>query len=584
MQTFGQLMLNQHLPEEHKFTDVAGKKEIYTKLTTMAKKDPYKYGDYVHHIKKVGDFFATNQGVSVGLDDIEPDYKNRDDIIRRAKKDLSKLKTYKAKQERLIRAQEEGIALSKKHSGSLTHMADSGGRGSYGQLVKTLVAPITTKAPDDTPTDFLMSKSYSEGVSPSEMWMGATEARRETVRGQVSTSLPGDSSKQLVNTLNKVIVTKEDCGTNNGISLRTDDPNIIGRFTAGTNILITDHNINSYIKANKTLKVRSPLTCEAQPGVCQKCYGIGSNDKMLSIGTNYGIRAAQAMSEPLTQMVLNSKHGGNVSTLGAELPRGMEGFRQVMDIPKIFKNESTLALQEGRVTSVDRMPHGGYTVTVGKKEHFVSPGRNVLVKRGDYVGKGDKISDGVPNPKDVASLRGMGSGRKYLVDTLQSVYEDSGVRMDRRNLETLVRENMNYVKATKSAPDGSFLKHDIVPLNTIKPLIRKSSRKVDFNRNVIGKTLGEDFSYFTAGSKISPSMYDSMKEDDAKELYITDEPPAYTPVVTALERVPSMSKDVIGRLAHRRLKDSLMEGASRGYQTEIEKSPVAQYLFGGWGR
>ena len=582
MQTFGQLMINHKLPEEYKFHGVAGKKEIYKNLTGMAKKDPYKYGEYAQHIKNTGDFFATNQGITVGLDDIEPDYKARDKIINSAKKDLRNLKTFRSKQERLIRAQEEGLNLTKKHRGSLTQMADSGGRGSYGQLLKTLVAPITTKSADDTPSDFLMSKSYSEGITPSEFWMGAVEARRETTKGRVSVSLPGDSSKQLINVLNKVAVTKEDCGTKNGLQMDTNDHNIIGRFTAGDNVLITDQNVSSFIRRGKSIKVRSPMTCEAQPGVCQKCYGVGSDEKMLDIGTNYGIRAAQAMSEPLTQMVLSAKHGGNMSKLDSDLPTGMAGFKQIMDIPKVFKNESTLAFKEGRVTNIDKMPHGGYTVMVGGQEHYIAPGRRVVVQRGDYLGKGDKISDGVPNPKDVTSLKGLGSGRKYLMDTLHKVYSDSGVNMDKRNIETLVREDLNYVKANQSDPEGTYLKHDIIPLNSIKPLIEKEASSVPFNKDVIGKTLGKDYLYFTAGSEITPGMYEEIDRipNRPSSLYIVPSAPAYTPVVTSLERVPTMSQDVISRLAHRRLKDSLIEGSTKGYETDIEKSPVARYLFG----
>ena len=580
METFGQLLLNSKLPEQYKFRGVVGKKDIYTNLTTMAKKDPHSYGDHVHHIKKVGDFFATNQGITVGLEDIEPDYKSRNTIIQRAKKDLSKLKGYRARQDRILKAQDEGLQLVSKHKGSLVQMAESGGRGNFGQLLKTLVAPISTRGPDGTPTDFLMSKSYSEGLTPSEFWMGATEARRDTALSKLATALPGDSAKQLVNTLNKVVVTKQDCGTTNGLLMDPSDHNIIGRFLAGSTEIITDQNIKSLTQHGKKIKVRSPLTCEAQPGVCQRCYGLASNDKLLEIGTNYGIRAAQAMSEPLTQMTLSTKHGGHMAAKEGELPSGMAGFRQIMTVPQVFKNESTLALKEGRVSHIDKMPHGGYTVMIGQQEHYVSPGRNVIVKRGDYLGKGEKISDGVPNPKALTGLKGLGSGRKYLLDTLHKVYSSSGVDMDKRNLETLVREDLNYVKVHKSDPEGQFLKHDVVPYNVIRPMLKKSAKSVPFDKKVIGKTLGEDYLQFTAGSEISSEMYKEMALASPKNLQVSTDVPSYTPIVTALERVPSMSQDIIGRLAHRRLKDSLIEGASKSYVTDVKNSPVANYLFG----
>lgn len=583
MATFAQLMLNSKLPKEYQFQGTANKGVIYDKLTEMAKEHPEKYGDYVQHVKKIGDFFSTNEGITVGLEDIEPNYKKRDEIISRAKKDLGKLKTHEAKQARLLKAQNEGIDLAKKHPGSLTKMTLSGGRGSYGQLIKTLVSPVTVKGSDDTPTDFLMTKSYSEGVKPSEFWMGASEARREAAKGNLATALPGDTAKQLTNTLNKVVISEIDCGTKNGIFMDTTDSNILGRYTAGSNILVDNNYLLELTRdKKKRIKVRSPLTCEAQPGVCQKCFGIAANEKPLDIGTKYGIRVAQALSEPLTQMVLSSKHGGNMAKIDGGLPSGMEGFRQIMDIPKVFKNEATLANREGRITETEKLPHGGFNVYMGNEKHFVSPGRKLLVSKGDYLGKGDAISDGVPNPKSVTQLKGLGTGRKYLLDTLHQVYSDSGVNMDKRHLETLVREDLNYVKPNISDPDGQYLKHDIVPYNLVRNSIAKNSSENKFNRNIIGKTLGQDKLQYTAGTKITPEIYNDLQEDNPSTIKISDEGNSYEPQMTALERVPNMTKDIIGRLGHRRIKDTLLEGVARGYETHIKDSPLADYIFGGF--
>jgi DNA-directed RNA polymerase subunit beta' len=581
MATFAQLLVNSKLPSKFKFSGVANKKSIYNTLTDLAKKQPQQYSDYVQHIKETGDFFATNEGITVGLDDIEPDYKKRDELIRKTKKDLAKLKTPEARKARIMKAQEEGLALTMKHPGSLTKMTLSGGRGNPGQLVKTLVSPITVKGPDDTPTDFLMTRSYSEGVKPAEFWMGASEARREAAKGNLATALPGDTAKQLVNTLNKVTITKRDCGTDNGILLEATDENIIGRYIAGSNQLITTEKAKELSRGStRRIKVRSPLTCEAQPGVCQMCFGIAPNEKPLDIGTNYGVRVAHAMSEPLTQMVLSSKHGGNMSKIDDGLPSGMMGFRQVVDVPKIFKNEATLATTEGRITKIEKLPHGGHDIYIGQEKHFAHPGRNLKVRRGDYVGKGDPLTDGVPNPKKVLGLEGLGSGRKYLVDTIHQVYADSGVNMDKRHIETMVREDLNYVKVNKSDANGEFLRNEIVPYNRVKPNIQKTSIKHPFNKSIIGKTLGQDFLEYTAGTEISPKMYEEIRTQKPTSILISEEGPAYEPIMTALERVPTMTTDVIGRLNHRRLKDTLLEGVARGYETDKRTSPVANYIFG----
>ena len=580
MTTFAQAMINSGIPDEHKFKGTADKKVVYDMLTTLAKTKPTEYSDIVKHVKQAGDFFSTTEGISVGLDDITPDYTSRNSLMSRTRKDLGKLKTYEARQQRILKAQNEGIDLAKNSNSSLTKMAISGGRGSYGQLIKTLVAPVTVKGPDDKPTDFLMAHSYSEGVEPDEFWMGAGEARREAAKGNLATALPGDSSKQLINTLNKVTISKDDCGTTNGILLEVTDSNIIGRYTAGTNILI-DQNYQSSVTrgTKKYIKVRSPLTCEEQPGVCQKCYGTNSMNKLIDIGTNQGIRVAQALSEPLTQMILSSKHGGNMAKIEGGLPAGMDGFKQIMDIPKIFKNEATLSTVEGRITHVDTMPHGGHNVVVKGEVHFVPPGTKVTVRRGDYVGKGDPLSEGVAHPGKITDLKGLGSGRKYIADTLFSVYSDSGVNIDKRNLELLAREDLNYVKVTKSDPQGEFLKHDIVPFNKVMPLVQKTAKPEKFTKNIIGKTLGDNYLHFTAGTEITPNIYNEMALDNPSKVSVTSDAPAYKPFMTALERVPNQSGDVIATLAHRRIKDAIIDGASKSKESWFNLSPITDTIF-----
>jgi len=585
MATFAELLINSRLPEEHKFKGPIDKKALYGKLTTIAQEQPDLYPNIVQHMKTTGDFFATNEGISVGLEDIEPEYSKRDAIVKSAQKDLLKIKDTDSRKRRLLQAQEEGISLAKKHPGDLAKMTLSGGRGSFGQFIKTVVAPITVKGADNAPTDFLMSKSYSEGVTPGEFWMGASEARREAMLGNLATALPGDSAKQLSRTLDRVHITEEDCGTSNGIMMQLDDPHIIGRYSTLGRIdkLIDEAFVRRLVRRKqKKTKVRSPLTCESQPNVCQKCYGMTSANKPMELGTNLGLRAAQAMSEPLTQMILSSKHGGNMAKIDDDLDSGMAGFRQLVDVPKIFKNEATLAQNKGEISQIEKLPHGGFNVYVDGKSHFVSPKRKLYITKGQEVVKGEQLSSGVPNPMEVTSLRGLGAGRKYLLDQLYDVYSGSGVDMDKRNLELLVREDLNHVRVTKSDPDGVFIKNDIVPYNRVRRMLKSDSRKELFGRHILGKTLGEDFLHFTAGTLITPDVYSEMRMARPQSIMIADEGPAYEAVMYPLERVPTLSTDFISRLAHRRIKDTLVEGAAKGFESDTQGtvSPITRYIYG----
>jgi DNA-directed RNA polymerase beta subunit/DNA-directed RNA polymerase beta' subunit len=80
------------------------------------------------------------------------------------------------------------------------------------------------------------------------------------------------------------------------------------------------------IAENRSLKIRSPLTCKADHGVCRKCYGFDLTTMRLpEIGSKVGIIGAQSICEPGTQLVLRSFHSGGIANAG----------RISGDIPKV---------------------------------------------------------------------------------------------------------------------------------------------------------------------------------------------------------------------------------------------------------
>ena len=65
----------------------------------------------------------------------------------------------------------------------------------------------------------------------------------------------------------------------------------------------------------ESIRIRSILTCEAERGVCAKCYGWDlSTHQLVDIGTAVGIRAAQSIGEPGTQLTLRTFHIGGTAT------------------------------------------------------------------------------------------------------------------------------------------------------------------------------------------------------------------------------------------------------------------------------
>ena len=580
--TFLQFLINEGIPPEYRISGELNKKTLRTSLTRIAKDRPDIYPDVVQNIKKVGDTFATFEGISVGLDDITPDYAARDRLISSARKDISKLKTDDAIVERMLKAQNDGLRQIQSHKGSLWRQVDSGSRGKPGQFLKTVFSPVVAKGKDDVPQPYLISKSYSEGLSPGEYWVTAGEARKEVAQTQLATALPGDMSKVVTATLNNVMVSKQDCGTKNGVEYAIDDPHAIDRYEAKTNILITPAYLRT-LKRNKvdSITVRSPMTCKESPSVCQMCFGKNSEGQMHGIGTNIGMRAAQSLSEPLTQMVLSSKHGGQMARGSDAKLHGALGFQQLTGVPRIFKDEAVLSKAAGAVSKIENSPQGGTFIFVGDTRHYVPPKRNLSVSRGDTVQVGEPLSDGIPNPKQVVALRGLGAGRKYMADTMHDIYKSSGVDMDKRHIELLVRQDLDQVEITDPGDSSSFVRGDNSYYNKVRGSIQKRAQPTKVDSNIMGARLGEEFLHYTTGTPIGQEIYDKLRTKGHKTILTAKNGVEFQPVMKPLEQIPLMSQDWVARLAHRRLKDTLLRGASEAWKSDTRgTSPYAALVYG----
>ena len=63
----------------------------------------------------------------------------------------------------------------------------------------------------------------------------------------------------------------------------------------------------------------SPLTCEAEEGVCAMCYGRDlARGTMVNPGEAVGIIAAQSIGEPGTQLTMRTFHIGGVAQGGQQ--------------------------------------------------------------------------------------------------------------------------------------------------------------------------------------------------------------------------------------------------------------------------
>jgi len=586
--TVGHYLVNDVMPPGYRVDGPITSKQLHNQLVTLAKADPSKYVETIQRLKRRGDEIATHEGISVGLDDIEPDYEARDAILHRTDRQLQKITDPTARQKAIVDAQKSLLDLTVKHKGSMTHMATSGARGNPAQLMKIVSTPLVANDPKKGPGSFLIRKSYSEGLSPAEYWTTTPEARANNVATVVSVAKPGELAKVMVANLQSKVVTQSDCGTKAGVHIPVDDPNVLDRYVADTsaglprNTLVTPA-VAQTLRARgvRDLLVRSPMTCAAAQGVCQHCMGLDEKGQPRSIGINVGVRSAQAMTEPLTQMALSSKHA--VLTIKEKKlePSGFKGVLQLLEIPQNFQHEATLSPKTGVITNVEPAPQGGHYITVDTAKAYAGPSLTVIVKKGQHVESGDALTNGIPHPAKLVQHKGIGAGRQYFVNALDRVYGSEGVRLDRRHFELLAKTNMNTVRLLDvDDRHPEFLKGEPINYNAFqKAYSEKTSRKpLD---EAVGEYLGEEVFHHTVGTKITPSLVAELKARGLRDIQVVLGAPRVEFVMRNFAMTPLMDRDWMGRLGHRYLKNSILQGVHQGEESDIHGThPVPAYAYG----
>ena len=590
MQTAGHLLLNETLPEGYHINGPVTTKELHASMVRMAKADPRLYAETITKLKRRGDEITSLEGISVGLDDIAPDYKARDAIM------LPAMKAFDAaskadKPKILIDTQNLILEYTKKHPGSMTLMATSGARGKPGQLMKIVGTPLGVADPQGEIIPWMIHKSYSEGVKPSDYWVALQDARQNHVQGLVSVSEPGEATKLLVANMTTNMVTKPDCGTHNGIQMSIDDSHVTDRFLANDqqgltrNTVVTARLIQE-LRARggvTRLLVRSPMTCAEAQGVCQHCWGLSEQGKLHGIGINVGVRSAQAMSEPLTQMALSSKHGVLMIKPKTLELSGLKGVRQFLEIPKIFKGEAVISPIASKVVSIEKAPQGGHFITVKgvRKPLYAEPRLSVTVAPGDTVEAGDTLTNGVPRPDDVVAHKGIGAGRDYFVKGLHKIYDNSGVNLDKRHFELLAKSELSHVRfADHDDNHPEFLKGDIVHYNAFAKAYEKDSEEVPIEE-ALNRRLSKEIHHHTVGTLVTPNLIKEFRGAGIKNVSIARHMPDVEFIMKPLAQNPLLDPDWLGRLAHRHLKGTIAQAVHTGQESDIHGyHPVPAFAYG----
>lgn len=584
LKTLGQFLVNQIFNDDDD-TQLT-KKRLHDKLRILAKQDMAAAAPKIEALRALGHELATTEGLSATLDDITPDYDTRNQFLKPLLRKLQSVDD-SAKRRDLIRAMQPALMeATKAHPGSFGTLVRSGARGKPVQLMKDVAAPVMALEASGEPVPWLIHHSYAEGLRNSEMWAANQETRNNQIDTRLAVTEPGDLAKILVNNMTDQLVVSEDCGTHNGIMMNSDDPHVVDRYLARgdggfpSGTLVTAP-IATKLRSKRVAQVmvRSPMTCEEHDGVCQKCYGMNQRGQLQSLGANVGVASAQAISEPLTQFALSAKHGVRSTVTDKAKVQGHKGLRQLLDVPENFPNKAALAPIDGRVTKIENAPQGGSFIYIDDEKTYSPPGLPPVVKVDSQVFAGDRLSQGVINPAELVQHKGIGEGRKYLVESLHDVYKSQGLDVDKRHLELLARAHINYVRVDDD-PEERFYPGEVVSYNNLLTRLAEDVEDVT-PRDAVGRVLAKPVMHYSVGTRVTPVIAGDLRNNKIKTVSISAHLPAVTPIMRPITRNPLMHPDWLGKLGGREIRQSLLSAAAFGESSDIHGThPIPGLAFG----
>ncbi|MBN2144983.1 MAG: hypothetical protein JW774_10200, partial [Candidatus Aureabacteria bacterium] len=143
------------------------------------------------------------------------------------------------------------------------------------------------------------------------------------------------------------------------------------------------------------------------------------------------------------------------------LPRVAELFeaRYPKDAAEIAKIDGIVEFSDpykGKRRVIVRDPETGV-----EEEHLISFGSHLTVYRGDYVKKGQQLTEGPVAPQEILSVGGIKELQEYLLNQIQEVYRLQGVSINYKHIEIIIRQMLRKVRITDPG-DSRFLFDDII--------------------------------------------------------------------------------------------------------------------------
>ena len=472
--TPGRVIMSQLLPKSNSLDFKLLNKEMTKKNISGAIDSVYRYCGqkatviFADRLMELGFKHACSSGISFGMDDmVVPAAKSKfigetTGLVNEFEQQyLEGLITYgekfnkvvdawtactdkiasKMMEEIAVPSDDEKYSTSQEKLNSIHMMAVSGARGSAAQIKQLAGMRGLMTKPSGEIIETPIKSNFKEGLTVREYFNSTHGARKGLADTALKTANSGYLTRRLVDVAQDCIITDDDCGTTDGIEVKTIieggeiiislADQILGRTVAidtyhpvTGEILVSASQLIDEEKLDKIessgldlIKIRSVLTCKTKNGICAHCYGRDlSTGSLVSMGEAVGVIAAQSIGEPGTQLTMRTFHIGGAATKGTEISSVEASYEAKVKI----KGRNLVINSEGRQIVMSRSCEVLLVDDKGtERSRFKVPyGARLMVDDGYKVEKGQKLAEWDPYTIPIITEK---SGKVVFTDMLEGL-------------------------------------------------------------------------------------------------------------------------------------------------------------------
>ncbi|MEM7719855.1 MAG: DNA-directed RNA polymerase subunit beta', partial [Pseudomonadota bacterium] len=410
---------------------------------------------------------------------------------------------------------------------SIYMMAHSGARGSPAQMKQLGGMRGLMAKPSGEIIETPIISNFKEGLTVLEYFNSTHGARKGLADTALKTANSGYLTRRLVDVAQDCIVRMHDCGTENAITaepaindgevVASLSERILGRVAAEDvlvpgedEVIVSKGELIDERKADaiesaglQTVRIRSPLTCEAEEGVCAMCYGRDlARGTLVNQGEAVGIIAAQSIGEPGTQLTMRTFHIGGIAQGGQQsfMESSAEG-KVVYTNSNLIENANGEMIVIGRNMTIAIMDDND----VERASHKLGYGTKVFPKEGAKVARGDKLFEWDPYTLPIIAEK---SGKAKFVDLVVG----TSIRDETDDATGMTQK---IVTDWRTAPKGSDLKPEIILADDKgEPVRNDAGNPITYPMSVDAILSIEDGSDVKAGDVVARIPREGAKTKD----------------------------------------------------------------------